>query len=79
MEVRHKHLDDEAPIVQATDTKAFTSKPVTVQNLVGKTIEGEFVEGRVKYWSPGKDTGPGPDDPVIKEVSEGQNFPATRL
>ena len=79
MEVRHEHLDDETPVVQATHTQALTSKPVTVQDLVGETVQGEFVEGRVKYWSPGKYAGPGPDDPVIKEVSEGQNFPAARL
>ena len=79
MKVRHEHLDDEAPIVQATHTQPFASKPVTVQNLVGKTIQREFVEGRVQYRSPGKDAGPSPDDPVIEEVSEGQNFPAARL
>ena len=79
MEVRHKHLDNEAPVVQATDTQALTSEPVTVQDLVGKTIQGELVEGRVQYWSPGEDAGPGTDDAVIKEVTVGQNFPALRL
>ena len=75
MEVRHEHLDDQTPIVQPTHSQAFSSKPVAVQNLVGKTVQREFVERRVEYWSPGKDAGSSSDDPVIKEVTVGQNFP----
>ena len=47
VKVRHKDLDDEAMIVQPTHPQAFTSKPVSVQDLVGETIERELVKGRV--------------------------------
>ena len=79
VEVRHKDLDDEALIVQPTHPQTFTSKPVSVQDLVGKPIERELVEGRVDNCSSGEDTGTGPYDPVVKEMSEGKNFPKSRL
>ena len=79
MEVGDEHLDDVAMIVKPTHSQAFTSKPISVQDLVGEPVERKLVEDRVQYGSSGEDAGATTDDPVIKEVSVGQNFPKARL
>ena len=47
VQVRYKHLDDQSLVVQPTHPQTFVSKPVSVQDLVGETIERELVKGRV--------------------------------
>ena len=79
VKVRHKHLDDEALIVQPADAQTFPGKPISVEEHVRESVERELVEGGVQYRSFGEDACPGPNDSVIKEVSEGQNIPKPRL
>ena len=79
VKVGDKHLDNEAIVVQAANPQALAGKPIPVQEHVRKSVERKLVEGRVQYWSFGEEAGAGPDDPVIKELSEGQNFPKPRI
>ena len=79
VEVGDEDLDDGAMIVQQAHSQAFTSKPIPVQDLVGEPVERKLMEGRVNYRSSGEDAGAATNDPVIKEVSVGQDHPKQRL
>ena len=79
MEVGDEDLDDVTFIVQTAHSQTFPSKPVSVQDLVGEPVERKLMEDGVQYRSSGEDAGSATDDPVIKEVSVGQDFPKPRL
>ena len=66
--VRDEQVDVEASEVDLTHSKAFSSKPVSVQQLVRVAIQSEFMESDILDFHLGEDCSPSANYPIVKVV-----------